>query len=876
MKKIILLILSLSLLLSNVCFAADAEESTESKYEYEVQLLDDLGILTPEYAGVTNENSVITRGTYIKLLMNIVYHDYTIVARANPFTDLAKNDPAYQNILDAYAMGVIDRGNGVFNSKGIITYEDAIEYLVRALGYGAFGEARGYIAQASALELNKGLTIESNITYREVAKLMWNTLQSPVASVDITGANGGYSINTNSRINLLEKNFNIYETEGIISENCLTSLDDTISYSDNHIKIGNLTGYIYNTDFAINNIGAYVKAYYNISEKNETIFLHAKVDDHYNDIVTIDASQIIGVTDNSITYDTGSRKTKTINIPASTSVIVNGDVNASFTSADFDILEGRIIVIDNDRDDVVEVVNVIEYTDMVVAGVKQGGNAFVGRDGAILSLEAAEGKYILISDAKHNRVDKDAIKMNDVLTYFQSENKRYTRIIISNEMVSGRVSAIFTENGNTSVTIDGTDYLVSDRYVNGYYDENSVLVPGRFSQEVSTGLTADFYVNYFGRIVACVPDTDIKNYAYFIKFYEDEIEGRIIIKMMDGYGQINKYKLAEKYTLDDVVYKNNVQTEFYDNGSLIDARVFTSNGNPADGGQLVRIKLNKDREINYIDRVSSSYISSSQPLYTINQKSRGVFYYQLQRSFSNMYPVNDNTVFMVVPQNLAGTSDKDYYVTTAASMERTEGVNYVPYTTTKDNYMADVILVETNLTVNIKEENPDYIVTGISTVVSGDEIVKSYKLVDTAGKVSQFIFDNKAVSDACNADLGDIIKAKTSGDVILAAEVLYDYSTDTITKDYGTTYGILSAYGNFLGNIVFVSESGTHIGIKIGSTIKLSKVDGTTYQRYEKNGNKVHVENISIDTLRYYARKNAKVYATYGGSFTQKTVLVIE
>jgi len=194
MKKILSLVLVLSLVLGtfSFAFAATPEDVVDTDYEKAVETLMALGVVDGYPDGTYKPEKAVTRAEMAKLLIEALGYGELAEGATASFTD-AQGHWAESYIGFAASMDiVIGYPDGTFKPDSVMSTDEAITMVVRALGY-TDESLKGtwptnYKVKALDLELTDGLTSLSGDGLRgNVALLLYNALELPMVEVDSDG-----------------------------------------------------------------------------------------------------------------------------------------------------------------------------------------------------------------------------------------------------------------------------------------------------------------------------------------------------------------------------------------------------------------------------------------------------------------------------------------------------------------------------------------------------------------------------------------------------------------------------------------------------------------------------------------------------------------
>ena len=235
MKKIIGIILSLSMVFT--CMASVGAEEIAISENYELELLQNLDIMTGYEDGSLKLDNTITRAEAAKMIVAMVNKTATAESRkgATQFNDVTANYWAsgYINV------GVTDKFiNGksatTFDPEGNVKYNEIVKMIVSCLGYEEYaqfygGYPNGYIAIADAEGITKGCSMDGDAaaTRGVVAQLIYNALNAPIIQYKgmvYSAAQGGFVPNIEKQDgeestyykSILTEKFDAYKVEGSV------------------------------------------------------------------------------------------------------------------------------------------------------------------------------------------------------------------------------------------------------------------------------------------------------------------------------------------------------------------------------------------------------------------------------------------------------------------------------------------------------------------------------------------------------------------------------------------------------------------------------------------------------------------------------------
>ena len=590
MKKLITILLLITSIVSPLVVRAETELISEqpavtytAKETEAFAILDILNIFIKDDESI---HSNVTRGEFTQIMLQFAGMSQLEIANLEPelrFPDILNSE--YKTAISTacekgYVVGYDD---GFFYPEKYITLNEAVTIIDNVLGYNAFEELK-----FSNYDLYDNVTTGSNgvINYRAMGMLLFNALNSKVVSLDTTN----YKTYTYGETALYTFH-NVKVDNGIVKSNDVTSIDKIAGCSKGFVKIDDK---LYNdpSDLAFDYLGYNVKAYYNVNESNtsdddEIIY----ITQGRNKVLEVQAEDVLDNTNIRKFYYIENDKEKSFDIPL-ISVINNFTLALRHTEEMLKPDNGYLVWIDNDYDGTYDVLLVYSYSDTYVSSV-DADNGIIYDVYGINNISVADKDCTILMDNKEIEI-KD-VPVGSIVTGYVSDN--YARLLVSDKIVSGKITALAVDTDDRSVTLDGAEYKT------GYAYEQALLATK--ATQLDIGTSGKIYLNVFGDIVAYVKSTGDINYGYALRAFglEDEETGDIkpIVELVDSTGVKKQYPLSTKngryyYGLTETRIKN----------MTIEAIKIAF-----DTPQVVKYKLNKDNEITKIYLSDGSIVSSS-------------------------------------------------------------------------------------------------------------------------------------------------------------------------------------------------------------------------------------------------------------------------
>jgi hypothetical protein len=242
MKKILALVLALTLALGTFSFAAAApEDVVGTDYEDAVGKLTYLGIIAGFPDGTYRPAEPVTRAQFAKIIVTAlgVGEAAQYAAGATKFADVPADHWATGYINVAADLGIIvGYPDGTFLPENQVSYAEAIKMIVAALGYTPKAEQMGgypggYLAIAAEKEISDGVTVINNMAANrgDIALMIDNALTVPMMVQKTWGQYPEYGEDEDQT---LMKKLGVNEIEGRVV--AIPRVDSKLD--DNEIRLG--------------------------------------------------------------------------------------------------------------------------------------------------------------------------------------------------------------------------------------------------------------------------------------------------------------------------------------------------------------------------------------------------------------------------------------------------------------------------------------------------------------------------------------------------------------------------------------------------------------------------------------------------------------
>lgn len=565
MKKIISLVLLLSLIISSIpVWAENTEAATECK---ETLFLKSIGVLEAGFS----EGAQITKSEFTKRIVKLLYPEVNF-STLNPegiFSDVNSSTVNGAYIKAAYDLKIINGDtSNMFHPESPISSTQAIVIADNALGYtmqanAMGGYPTGYLMVANLNGLTKGLGTQEAVDGLYMAKILYNVLflfPTTVESITVDGI----KISEN-RSNVLESVYNITKYNAVLWDNGLTSLDGNSINDEERCVIYDsknenyITAYTGDTDIH-NHLGSRMDVYvkYNDSTARSEI-VNYSLDKNSKEYL-INADRILKLDASGIEYEEekNSQNIQSISFKNEYPVVVlNGVILSGYDFNNLIPADGFIRVPVNSGS--VECVEIISFN--IYDNGVTGTSRYIVTD----SFDFDEG-YINCKLSPTNTLDftdDDSIRfiLNDniksfndlekgmiisVAQSYEKVNNGYVYLLaVSDGSVNGAVTSV--AEADKVITVNDVEYEVSD---------NLLSVKNGFIKNIKYNEEIKFYIDATGKIA--YSDTNavgLKNYAYLINAgVQTKGEGVLLLKLLTKDGTVAEYEAADKIKIDGNEY----------------------------------------------------------------------------------------------------------------------------------------------------------------------------------------------------------------------------------------------------------------------------------------------------------------------------------
>lgn len=545
------------------------EDIKDSNYDAS-KLIESLGIMQGISTTEFGVNKLIRRDEAAKLVSIAAGLSVQEDAKSS-FTDVLEDNeyiPYIEACLDA---GLISKSD-VYRPQDFVRGTEILKMLTCAMGYDVvlprLGEYPHNVLKLSKdLEITKGVeNVSTDVASREdVLRLTYNALLTPVTVASEFTGSAIYYKNGES---LLKRAFGVELKKGIVTENDVTSLIEPVDAATNVVKIDDVIHYDVNG--ALHDLIGQ-SAYYLCTPENDITYGWA--DKKRQDIYTIFSKDIVfnQSTDELIVVEDEEENQDDYTIADKPYVLKNGVAYDDYTVDKLNIDSGKIVLIDNNADYVIDVIHIFEPTVLIANHAAEGlaGRVMVaGANGE--SVVASDYDYLSIKNGPKD-VDTSAIAIGDLVYAYVSENKKSYMF----EIIKNTVSGVLEEVVSDGLIIDGKKYGYSSYYLN-----NQENLPA-----LSLGVSATFTADEHNDIVWVADVADASSaevLAITLVFEKPKSLTNAEIQVYTEKSEFLTLTFADKVRIDGTVYTQSDLEELMEtNPGYLRFKMarYTTNGN---------------------------------------------------------------------------------------------------------------------------------------------------------------------------------------------------------------------------------------------------------------------------------------------------------
>lgn len=744
MKKVLVLVLVLSLVLGSFSFAfaagstTDFEDTKGLDCEGAVAVLSALGVISGYPDGTYKPEGIVTRAEMAKLIIVALgLEDYTD-GMYSSFPDVPGSHWATGYVAYAVSLGIIEGyPDGTFRPESIVSYQEAVTMIVRALGYqdkylsGSWPAS--HVNQAIALDILKNIKATALGANRgDIARLLYNSLVCNIISYDSLGQIASVDDTMLARLGAAKVTMTVDQQD----------VYDAVTNIDNYLG-ARVKAWVIDDDDSDDD------GHILVVEKMVSTFLTGEYDVKDGEFTTADKTYKFKNDVDQMYYSTGDAFAGWIDDDDDGYIALpffNGAVDATPTVEQWNESTDTsfTIAVETSGNYITDVYSVGRW---VASATVQWDDDYADELADDQSIEdydfelddddAIDTKWFKLLGAD----SLDKLAEDDVVSvYYSDAIDQITKVEVGTETVVGKITKISSDA--KKVTIDGTTYKLAGANSKWY------VGPEEAPALADEGT---FYLTYGGKIAFFDEDDSAGNYAV----------------------QLNAvYTAGSAKGSDYQVYmltKDNEQNVFGMKDAVGDA--FASTGNNVIGN-VATIKTNASGTITALDEVNLMDASG------LKLKANG---------YLNGKPISDDVVVFVC----SADDEEDWYVGKLSDITTADELVDTEYALNKEGKKIDLIVVWDSKDVGASDDFG--FITSYTNDYNDDEeyVFSGTALIDGAA-VDFITTDDDEITTEKLGAYNNLYVIEYSGDAIdnlIALEAGTDVftSADAISDDFGDT-----------------------------------------------------------------------------------------
>lgn len=501
-KKIVSVILSVIMVVSMTGFVL-AEEATPET-EIILSTADYNAANKLKAIGIIDEVSketmarVITRRECAELMVRMLNIPVQGAQHEkSPYIDVAPSSSGIAEIITLYNMGYISRGEDLkFNPENAVTFNEAIAFVVKAMGYKVIAESNGgypsgYLNVASRYDLLKNVKSGSTqIHFYQMYHMIAKALEAPAYTyAGSVGDEDYYS--QDKDITILNEYHNMRHIQGIVTADSFSQLySESKGVPKGQIAIN---GKIYDLgqNVSDNYLGKTVVAIAKNVDESEDVVIYIE-ESSKNVSYTLNYDELLPAktTNQKIAYSSDDKE-KYYDLDTNCRVIYNG-LNWGGYHNIVEVLPtyGSVELLDNNKDGAIDVLRVMDYRNIIVGYVDE-------YEGVICDSRNSAWDLSYVDESKLRIYDSETLQMVTVqdLSY---ESVLSVAVSKSGEYVTGYVSHKI-ENGRIEEVTSSSPVLYK-------IGDNKYEIAPNTSLSIGVGTSGIFRIDHLGKIAEYVVD----------------------------------------------------------------------------------------------------------------------------------------------------------------------------------------------------------------------------------------------------------------------------------------------------------------------------------------------------------------------------------
>ena len=842
-KRVFCILMAFLICCTGIMVIADEQmQPVSDELNTKMEVLRKLGFISDYYDYNTLFSEKVSRADFARMAAKLINAEDTN-EEVLFYYDVPKSHYAYNSIIALTKAGVINgTGNKRFEPEQPIMAGSAYKIILSLMGYDKKAEIdggypMGYIRTANRLGIYNGEAFEIPLTRGGMLNLIYDAMKTKLYEISniIDGGLIGYKVSEDDT--LLSLYHNIYYGEDIVYGANKTTLDGT-RITENEVKVGK--------DIFTSEVRLYDKLgeeieffYYKKNEKEKGNIIWAKETGDTN-VIRIDENSDIKFDNDSfeLSYYNQNGSLKKVNIDRGITVIYNGFEVSENIEKVFEIPFCNIKLVELKNTYYVAIAEKAET--YVVGNINLNEKVVYDKVSpkSKVDFDAQKYEYFAIEDKTGNSLTFEDISKDAVLNVFQSYDKKYVKVVVSLEKVSGVVTRIKNASNGTQVFLESQEYLIPVG--------SGALIP-------KIGDNVNMYLDYKDYIVYTETISGEYHVAYIFQYaiLNDGFDNTLKIKVFSQNGEVSELKCADKVVCDGK------------RQDKIENILATLNKNWGDKAsvfkpQLVMIKQNNNGEITGIDTayVNSPYENDTNTLSP--NMPKGSYTFKWTGFLAGHGVLDSNTVIFNVPDeaDVATATEKEFSIKHMSDLVDGVGYTFEGFKTKQKVGYEQFVVLYSGSNSQWDIHALPFLVSGTAVVVDEEGMPAKALIGYNSAAETEFIAEDNVSFE--NIKPGMLVRLKLNKfNQIEDYTVLFDPETELdsdgkIKAEYQTNHLFNDVYGVVKG----------YVNDVVDGVIKIGHSDGAVANQFASK---------QTAPVLIYDRENEKVPVTSGEFEEAKT-----
>lgn len=567
MKKALSLFIACFIIMNTFAFV-QAESSSISR-------LSGLGIMQGDENGDFNENNGVTRAEFCAMTARLRQVDEIGAGMSPVFSDVHQSHWAYNAIMIMHNMGIINgRSETIFDPDAGVTFNEAVKMLIAALGYSSVAKEAGEYPQgelkvASSIGLFKGVTPVNGEITRSTAADLINAALDIAPLTKVTGKDE-YEKSGETLYEILVNGDDVIKFEGILTATDKVTVENNfdddlkegyikIDQPENKLTYGGYGGLSYKASGDWSQyLGMLVSGYARYNEDDNIYNIISLTSDEENTVISGTSEDFIMHSDYVEYFE--NNKIRKMNFAQDVTFIYNGRKISNPTLDDITINYGEYRIVENSGDRLADIIFIDEAESFIIEKTVNDGvssaiyfankNTYRNSNRFYFDFDDDETVYD-IKNSDGEEIGFDDIEEGQAITFIESKDRNYVKVILNDETVSGKVGGFTYKGTNIEKLIfdDKSEYGLA------------LSTDGTSKVAVEIGDEGTFVLDFYGNIVGVSGEIPASyEYAYVLAAKKDEgLSDVIRIKLLQGI----------KPTVEETVVDGNTDYTYYFQNDII-------------------------------------------------------------------------------------------------------------------------------------------------------------------------------------------------------------------------------------------------------------------------------------------------------------------